>query len=1023
MDGFREGDERRRPTPPDPHAGHEETSAVRLEEIGDLHFHAAAYSSAVEYYLSALRVDRSKGETSAESVSLHTKLSDCYRLQGQFDEAARSLDQARGSLDADDVVAHAALDVRAARVLQARGRFDEAIDVAREAFGLLSLTDRHEDVGAAQMVLGIANACTGRLAKATEFFEDALATYRRIEDEVSQAHVFNNLALIAKRGCQWGRALDLYERAERLFQAHGATYECDVLLLNKAVLFRKMGRVADARATAERGVRRARSRGDQADLCRLLLLTGQLAVEEDHADAAERALLESKVLAERQDMQRELALADEFLGDLMKATGRHEEAATNYELAIERARRISDENDILVEVRRRQAELALEQGAARQALELANVGLELAVRVGEEFEVGFLHRVRAEALGILDEREASLEAAHAAVEAFRSHQLVHETVRALVGLAEQHLSDESTEGALLARGRIQEALRLDGVEGVVDPVVLYSGLARAEIALRHFDDAMIALFELERVVAADDDRAREAVESLRREIDTAMTADAAAAGASLRDLVALPERVDEIGPVVHGAPSDAMDTVEDILARTGEVLRADRGAIALRSGRGRLDVVASFGMPRATARELCGRALALTVNDDVRVWSDVYADADWDGFADAARHPLGAAAAFALRDDEELRGVVFFDRTTDDMVAFDASSLAVAGTRVRLLRDALVRPHETTTGVHTEGPASWVVTGSPRIAEVLDLCAKVAPSPYTVMLTGETGTGKGLLAKVIHESSPRAGHPLVMVNCAAIPESLLESELFGHVRGAFTGADQDKQGLVRSAHGGTLFLDEVGKMPLAMQAKLLHFLDDHRVRPVGGKESVAVDVRVICASKRDLKQMVETEAFLEDLYYRLMDFPIDVPPLRDRGDDVVLLTEYFLERAARELDRPRPRLTRGAASRLKAHAWPGNVRELEKIVRRALLMAGDDGRIRDSHLPAEIREGRGTVDGDVDEAIVRPLRDQIAELERRAVAGVLRDTSWNRSEAARRLQVSYPTLLQKIRIYGLNPDS
>ena len=1013
MDGFREGDERRRPTPPDPRAGHDdETSAVRLEEIGDLHFHAAAYSSAVEYYRSALRIARADRNGAVPTLALHTKLSDCFRLQGQFDDSLRALRDAREILGDADRIASAALDVRVARVHQARGRFDAAIDVAITAFAVLSLTDRHEDVGAAQMVLGIANACTGRLAKATEFFEDALATYRRIDDEVSQAHVFNNLALVAKRRCQWSRALDLYARAEKLFETHGAAYECDVLLLNKAVLFRKTGRVADARATAERGVRRARSRGDQADLCRLLLLTGQLAIEEDHLDAAERALLESRVLAERQDMQRELALADEFLGDLMRAAGRFDEAATNYELAIERARRLSDENDILTEVRRRQAELALERDQAVQALELAETGLRLADHSGEEFERGFLHRVRSSALSRLDRAAEALEAAVEAVDAFTAHHLARETVESLVHLAELHLASGSHEGALLARGRIQEALRVPGIDGVVDTVALYSALARAELALRHFDEAMIALFELERVHGSAD---AAAVETLRREIDDAMTARAALDGDDLIDLIDLPEQVEELGSAAEG-PVPA--GVQEILARTAEVLHATRGAIAVRTARGRFDVVATFDLARNAARSLCDHASTLLGEESARVWSDTASDAEWEL---VTATPHRAAVAFALRDDEGSRGVVYFDRDAEDLVAFEATALAVARTRVQLLQDALLRPERAGDVMTMPAAAASVVTGSTKMTEVLDLCARVAPSPYTVLLTGETGTGKGLLAKVIHETSPRAGRPLVMVNCAAIPETLLESELFGHVRGAFTGADTAKEGLIRSADGGTLFLDEIGKMPLTMQAKLLHFLDDLRVRPVGGKESVAVDVRVVCASKRDLNQMVAEDAFLEDLYYRLMDFPIDVPPLRDRGDDVMLLAEYFLGRAAADLDRPVPKFTRGAAAQLRAATWPGNVRELEKTVRRALLMAGDDGRIRETHLPLGLA-GSQTPD-DETESTIRPLRAQIVELERRAVSGALTETGWNRSEAARRLKVSYPTLLQKIRIYGLNPDS
>jgi DNA-binding NtrC family response regulator len=212
-------------------------------------------------------------------------------------------------------------------------------------------------------------------------------------------------------------------------------------------------------------------------------------------------------------------------------------------------------------------------------------------------------------------------------------------------------------------------------------------------------------------------------------------------------------------------------------------------------------------------------------------------------------------------------------------------------------------------------------------------------------------------------------------------------------------------------------------MPLTMQAKLLHFLDDRRIRPVGGRRARAVDVRVICATKRDLRRMVEQGDFLEDLYYRLTDFPIDVPPLRERGDDVLLLADTFLRRTCDELGRPVPRLTRATARRLEAYRWPGNVRELEKVIRRALIMAADDERLREDHLPEEMRGANDPDSDDREQPWVRPLREQIAELERRAIQSALDDAGWNRSEAARRLKVSYPTLLQKIRVFGLSPDS
>ena len=1028
MDGFRDGDDRRRPTPPRPRAENDPTtSSARLEEVGDLHFHAAAYSSAVDYYRSALRGRRPDGVASAE-VGLRVKLADCHRLQGAFDEAARELELARGNTSSDHDVGRAIVEVRLARVRQSQGRFVEARDLALQAFGVLSITDRHADVGSAQIVLGIAHACTGRVQKAQEFFEDALGTFRRIGDAVSQAHVFNNLALLAKRACRWTRALQLYERAEELFHAHGATYECDVLLLNKAVLYRKMGQRAEARATAVRGIARARSRGDQADLTRLLLLSGQLDIEDRRFVEAERALLESKVLAERQEMIREMALADEFLGDLMRARERFAEAAANYDLAIERARALSDENDIVAEVRRRQAELALDLGHSEQAIEIAEEGLAVAFRVGEDFERGFLCRALARAHALSGETDTAVESFRRAIDAFGDHRLTAEAAETLRELAELHLRRGSSEDALLARARLQEALRLRDTEGDVDAVSLHLALARAELALDHHDEAMIALFELERLAGGDAGEAVRAAEILRREIEDGMTRRVDRERASLSDLVDLPDHVSGLS----AATDSGRASLQRLLDASAEQLGAERGALALVSERGRTDVLATRSVPSVTACELCARAHALLRREHApaaRVWSDMEHDPDWSEAFGTRRGPLASAVAFPLVDrgseDPSIAGVLYFDApaAADRLFPFDAEALAVVSTTVGVLYGELSRPSVDSRPTTDGGPASRVVTGSACVEEVLGLCSKVAPSPYTVLLSGETGTGKGLLAQVIHELSPRHGEPLISVNCAAIPETLLESELFGHVRGAFTGAERDEEGLIASADGGTLFLDEVGKMPVTMQAKLLHFLDDRQVRPVGGRKARAVDVRVVCATKRDLRRMVEQGDFLEDLYYRLMDFPIEVPPLRDRGGDVLLLADTFLRRTCEELGRPVPRMTRSAAQRLDAHRWPGNVRELEKAIRRALILAADDERLRDQHLPPEVRAaGDGVVD-ERERTSMRPLREQIAELERRAIQTALDESGWNRSEAARRLKVSYPTLLQKIRIFGLSPDS
>jgi len=302
--------------------------------------------------------------------------------------------------------------------------------------------------------------------------------------------------------------------------------------------------------------------------------------------------------------------------------------------------------------------------------------------------------------------------------------------------------------------------------------------------------------------------------------------------------------------------------------------------------------------------------------------------------------------------------------------------------------------------------------------QVLALIEKVAKSNCTVLFSGETGTGKGLLAQSLHLISDRASRKFIALNCAALPEQLLESELFGHVRGAFTGAEATKMGLLEAANGGTVFLDEVGKTSLFMQGKLLQFLDSSEVRPVGSNEFRKVDVRVICASKSDLRQEVEQGNFLEDLYYRLNDFPVAIPPLRQRQGDIKLLVDHFLRKCLLELQRRLPGFSRQALQIMQQYSWPGNVRELEKCVKRAVILAEEGRPITVRHLPDELKspERRGREAAAHFEGM--PLREHLARVEADLIGASLRKAGGNKSEAARLLGISYPNLLQKIKHYG-----
>ncbi len=233
-----------------------------------------------------------------------------------------------------------------------------------------------------------------------------------------------------------------------------------------------------------------------------------------------------------------------------------------------------------------------------------------------------------------------------------------------------------------------------------------------------------------------------------------------------------------------------------------------------------------------------------------------------------------------------------------------------------------------------------IIGRSPKMQALYAMMEKVIPTTYPVLIHGESGTGKELVAQAIHQGGPRSDKPFVAENCAAIPETLLESELFGYKRGAFTGADRDKLGMFQVADGGTVFLDEIGDMGSSMQTKLLRTLQSGEIRPVGGKSNLIVDVRVIAASNKNLKKMISEKSFREDLYYRIAVLPLELPPLREREGDILLLAEAFLKRFSGQMGLELPTLTDSAREALCNHRWPGNVRELENEMQRALALSG-----------------------------------------------------------------------------------
>ena len=474
------------------------------------------------------------------------------------------------------------------------------------------------------------------------------------------------------------------------------------------------------------------------------------------------------------------------------------------------------------------------------------------------------------------------------------------------------------------------------------------------------------------------------------------------------------------GAVACADAGDADEVTSNFLGLIVEAFDCARATVCLLGPGGRVVVVAAH--PEG-AQPPSSRTLARRVQEGGQ--AVLVRDAHDPGAEDTGhsmvRSRYRSMLAAPLKVAEGVLGFVTVEAESPDAFSeADLRALAAAarqaGLALRNLR-ALFGARQEVRRLRSAqtGEAPPLLGGHASVEALRILIGKAGPADSPVLITGETGTGKELVARHLHARSQRARRPFVALNCAALVEGLLESEFFGHEKGAFTGATEQREGRIAQAADGTLFLDEVGELPLTLQAKLLRVLSEGSFHRVGGKDALPMRCRILGATNRDLRQMVEAGTFREDLYYRLQVIEVHVPPLRERASDVIILAEAALERIAAQLGRRVPRLAEDARALLQAYAWPGNVRELLNALERALVLLEGDT-ITAADLPREIREreGRPAVTGG-EEAEVLTIR----QAEKRAVAAALARTQGKKGAAAALLGISWPTLNRKIREYGL----
>ena len=966
--------------------------------------------------------------TAADTVLLKRKMAGVLASLARWEEARSLLGEARDLAGRSDLAGEEALLlVEFGKVHMVRGEIDRALECARGAIERADAAGESLPRAFAENLTGYALFTRGQLEQSQQAFERALQACKASGNLRALSLVYNNLGLLYKERCQWKKALEHFQVAGNLNAIDGAESERRKGLQNLGLVHLRLGQWPEARACFDESLTIGRKLGDPLSVIRALLGLAQLNLSAGQMDSARDQLEQSLELCTQDAYPRETALTHRSLGVLHLKTGDYERARRCFETAWKRAVEIAPEGDLAIEILFHRAELSLAVGKAKEAENLAERSQALARKAGDAYYEAESFRLLgnvAWALGNLDGAEVNFREG---ITAFRSIDAPYPLAEVLLDMgklgAERLTARQEPEKVL---NPLEEALRLFttlGVAALRGEALL--ALARAHVRAGAFDRASASLAEATLAY-----RGLNLPTGLNRvaEVQTELEGRFVDESVSHLNEFRATNRIAEILEARAEAEvkiSQIIDVISAAVETDGILLV--RGVSVTES-----EPIAFRGMSPLVARSI-GEQLAAVHGTALGARPQIVLNTESctvPELADlAVRHQAQSLILIPIRWDDGREALLYLDRTKNGRRGpFRLSNLNLTVVLASYLTDLFAqmdRDRTITENIRLKSQLEQrialadVVTQNREMLQILRLVEKINRSDLTVLLQGETGTGKTLLAKSIHLSSPRGKGPFVTVDCAALPDNLLESELFGYVKGSFTGAMNDKKGLFEEADGGTIFLDEVGRAGLTVQRRLLHLLDKGEVRPVGSNSYKKLDVRVICAtSSKDLRHDVAQGAFIKDLYYRLNDISVVVPSLRDRVEDIPLLAEYFLATFTADTLRDVPGFARATLSRLVRYNWPGNVRELEKVVRRAAILCDEGVPIGVEHLPDELLGA--ALDEPVLVADGSSIHDNVEEMERRMVLKALEENNWNKSRAAVALGLSRKGLKNKITRYDLD---
>jgi len=935
----------------------------------------------------------------------------------------------KGSID------EATIQYLSSKVAHENADYKTALDLAKKSFEIFRDSAENRSIGKILLHLSRVYSSLGDMDATESYARDALATFRRIRDRAGIFDCYNKLAwVLYVRGDYAKSAKYLKEAIESFRKSAGDNQKAAISLTryksNLARIYIRSGEWDEAADLLKACIDRNRLYNMKDSIILNLLSLGYLSTLRRSQRQAWYCLEEARQALEQESIyHRSAIIYKEYLGQYYLEFGEYKKAGKAIDEGIHAATEIAPDSALISQLLRYRAELALHTGDFDAAVEDAERALEIATTVGEKLEIASAHRILGVACHRRGESERGAESFRKSEELFSQLSNKFDKALALVDFARENFIQNSEYEYRQAQAHLVTArFSFEELEDRYHEAESWAVEAELHARFRKYDLALKAIEEAEELFGALGESKRTGEVRLMREHLENKLVDRALSPENEFLLFKNYLNEKEYRNVRGGSLTENLE----VLAKRTD---SDHAFLCLFNGTSDFaNVLATVKYDDDRIHEACrsinvkdiqsldGRPLMVTS-------SDVFNHNGLGGFLSK----FGDATSIILlplqitdqklgvlmlqRDAAGLGGRFFGQRDIDfavafsDVIAFKAieaeqNELAEDNLRLRRqLEESCVFPN--------------VITRNEDMLRMLDRVMQVKDSPISILIEGETGSGKDLIAKTIHYNSIRAKKRFISVNCAALPETLLESELFGYKRGAFTGADRDKAGLFEEADGGTFFLDEIGEMPLSIQAKLLRVLEDQEVVRLGETTGRRVDVRVLSATNRDLKEAMESKTFRQDLYYRLSALTLRIPPLRERRDDVPLLIDHFIEREKRSVS-----LSTEVFSRLVEYDWPGNVRELENEIKKLTLLCDETAVVDISLLSGKFMKENGN--SSTPDITNLDLSNQefslygfLEDYERKFILKALQENGWIKKHAATSLQIPESTLRLKMKQYGI----